>query len=185
MILLIAVCCIQAAFLPSQLAILRQFPSTNSGLKALYHWVRTQTPRNTTVVTSPTEFVDFTWIAERPTIAKYKMLPQTKTGILEWYDRLADLNGGSFPRPQPARTKDNRNLIRDTFTEGYLRLSTEQAAALMQKYSAAYFMTRTKHVLQLPVAYQNSRYTLYSQSAAPARNVENPGNVAEPVPSPK
>lgn len=154
-------CSVQLLILPSQIANLGRFPLLDSDFIALTDWVKMQTPADAVVVSPPVDYVEFTLLSERGTIAKYKLLPQTEAKILEWYDRLADLNGGSFPQFPSPRTQDVRSETRHSLTEGYNRLNTDQARALMSKYSASYFMTRASHRLDLPVAYRNDRYVIY------------------------
>jgi hypothetical protein len=161
--LLVLTCSIQAVDFQERFSALSQFPEVDLEVKALYDWVRTQTPTNTTVVSPPVELVNFTWLAERPTIAKYKLLPQHKAGILSWYERLGDLSGGAFSQPGNIRTQKRRNAIEDALTKNYNHLTTVQADALMTKYRAAYFMTRTEHQLDLPIAYHSPHYVLYSK----------------------
>jgi hypothetical protein len=155
-------CSIQLFILPLQIANLGRFPLLDAEFIALTDWVKTQTPADAVVVSPPVDFVEFSLLTERGTIAKYKLLPQTETKILQWYDRLADLNGGSFPQFPSPRTQDIRSETRYSLTEGYNRLNTDQAKALMSKYAAGYLMTRANHQLGLPVAYQNDRYVLYA-----------------------
>lgn len=154
-------CSIQLFILPSQIANLGQFPLLDSEFIALTDWVKTQTPTDAVVVTPPVDFIEFSLLTERGTIAKYKLLPQTEAKILEWYDRLANLNGGSFPQFPSPRTQARRSETRQSLTAGYNRLNTDQAKALMTQYAAGYFMTRANHRLDLPVAYQNDRYVIY------------------------
>jgi hypothetical protein len=162
--LLIVICAIQVATVQQQFIKLPDSSHGDPEFQRLCNWIRTQTPADATIVSPPVEFVEFTQRAERPTIAKYKLLPQAKEEIIRWYDRLSDLNGGTFPLPKAVAKQGTRNFIQRRLTEGYRRLGTTQAIALMNKYHASYFMDRAKHKLELPVAYQNSRYVLYSNS---------------------
>ena len=154
---------LQAAQLPAQFLALRQFPNLDPALKEFYSWVQMQTPRTATIISPPVEFVEFTRLTERPTIVKYKLLPQTKAGILGWYQRLGDLNGGSFPELKRLRTKDNREHIKQALTQNYYKLKTPQVKTLMRVYQADYFMTLATQRLKLPVAYRNGQYILYSR----------------------
>ena len=171
--LLVVIGIVQTGLLGSQLWALRQFPMpmADAAFKELCDWVKQETPAGSPVITSPVDFVEFTWMAERPTVAKYKLLPQTKTGILEWYERLADLNGGSFPVIKRLRTVDHRAKLRAELRQNYYQLSPTQATALMDKYQANYFMTLTKHQLPFPVAYRNADYLIYSRPNLPVKPV--------------
>lgn len=162
-VLLTVLCSIQSVSFHKQFLGLRQFPHVDPEFKALCNWVRTQTLTDATVISPPVDFVDFTWLAERPTIANFKLLPQTKAGILEWYDRLSDLSGNFSPWSATTRTKNSKREIKQALIAGYNHLTTTQVDALMTKYRATYFMTRIEHQLDLPSAYHNSRYVLYSR----------------------
>lgn len=162
-VLLAVLCSIQSVSFHKQFLALRQFPQVDFEFKALCNWVRTQTLTDATVISPPVDFVDFTWLAERPTIAKFKLLPQTKTGILEWYDRLSDLSGDLSPWSTTTGIKNSKREIKQALTTGYNHLTTVQVDGLMTKYRATYFMTRIEHQLDLPMAYHNSRYVIYSR----------------------
>lgn len=140
---------------------IRQFPSEQQEVdpewKNLCDWVRNNTPKDAIFVSPPVEFVNFTWLAERPTIAKFKLVPNTKAAILPWYERLCDLSG-SF------RWLDVLKNFGKQLSDGYNRLTTSQAEALMVKYQADYLVTRIQHQLNLPVAYSNQFYILYKKS---------------------
>ncbi len=160
-------CTTQAVRFQEKLLALRQFPSREQGVnpewKALCGWVRNHTPKNAVVVSPPAQFENFTWLAERPTIAKFKLLPQTKAGIVAWYERLTDLSGTLDPWSQVNNKKDKRHEIQKQLNTGYNRLTTAEAEALMSKYRAEYFVTHVTHQLELPIAYRNSLYVLYKQ----------------------
>jgi hypothetical protein len=161
-------CGIQAVRLQEQILALQHFPSQKQGAdpewKALCAWIRSQTPQNAMVISPPVEFVNFTWLAERPTVAKFKLFPQTKAGIVSWYERLTDLSGHPHPWPAIHDRDDNRGQIQRQLTTGYNRLTTAQAKNLMSKYGADYFVTRIDHRLELPVAYHNALYVLYGRT---------------------
>lgn len=162
-------CSTQAVTFKNQLLALRQFPSKQQQVdpewRTLCTWVRSHTPQDAIVVSPPVEFPNFTWLAERPTIAKFKLLPQTKTGILTWYNRLRDLSGKISPWPTNGNTKaiDARNF-KEVFTNGYNHLTTAQAEDLMIKYQADYFVTKISHQLELPIVFRNSLYILYGKA---------------------
>lgn len=161
-------CSTQAVRFQKQLVAVQQFPSKEQGVdpewKAICAWVRNHTPKNAVVVSSPVEFENFSWLTERPTIAKFKLLPQTKTGIVAWYERLVDLSGNLDPWSKLTSNKDNRNQIKKRLTTAYNNLTTAGAKNLMLKYRADYFITRIAHKLDLPIAYHNSLYILYTHS---------------------
>lgn len=165
-LLLSWLCTTQSVSFQKQLRALQQFPSKQQGVdpewNAMCAWVSTHTPKNAVVVSSPVEFENFSWLAERATIAKFKLLPQTKAGIVAWYERLTDLSG-NLVWPKLTSKKDIRRQIRQRLSTGYNNLTTDQAEDLMSKYQADYFVTRTAHNMDLAIAYRNSLYVLYSK----------------------
>jgi len=161
--ILTLVCTIQSVTLVKQIKALDDFPSVNADFKALCSWIRTQTPANATILSPPATLVEFSWLTERPTIVKYKLLPQNKAGLLSWYERLSDLSGGTFPQLSDNSSRSRRKGVENILTQGYRHLSTAKVKALMTKYNASYVLTDTNHRLHLPIAYKNQRYRLYSK----------------------
>jgi hypothetical protein len=159
--------CLQGLDFYRQVVALQQFPSevqeVDPAWKNFTRWIRRETPKEAIVISPPVDFFNFTWLTERATIAKFKLLPQNSSGILEWYERLSDLAGDAEPWTGATRTRDISDEIEEKLTAGYAQLTTEQVQALMQKYQADYFATRRQHRLDLPIAYRNSRYILYSK----------------------
>jgi hypothetical protein len=125
--------------------------------KDMVAWIRKNTPKNATFISPPVKFANFIWLTERPTIAKYKLMGQTKTATLEWFSRMRDLSG-NFNGVDPL-TKFNEKLL----TDGYNNLTTDQAQGLIVKYDASYLVTGVQHQLNLPVAYRNKSYVLYKK----------------------
>jgi hypothetical protein len=137
--------------------------SARSEERQLYDWIRHNTAKEAVIASPPAHLYDLTWISERATIAKYKFLPQSQAGILDWYTRLSDLAGSTAPWSQGGRFNDGRDEIRNGLAIGYNHLTTAQVKALMQKYSASYFVAQVEQILELPVVYRNARYILYSK----------------------
>jgi hypothetical protein len=150
------------------MAELRQFPGEDQeatlAWENLTQWIRRETPKDAIVISHPVDFFNFTWLTERATIAKFKLLPQNPAGIQAWYERLSDLSGEVNPWANATRTKDNPEEIDEKLTAGYNQLTTAQVQALMQKYQATYFVTERQHRLDLPIAHRNRRYVLYKAS---------------------
>lgn len=145
----------------------RQFPSQHPEISrpwyALCQWVQQSTPENAMFITSPADYEEFTWLAERSTVAKLKFLPQSEAEIQEWADRLRQLSNlpdiitvnRSFEEPE---------VIRQKLRDRYASLSTGDAIALMNQYNADYFVTERPHRLELPVVYRNRRFLIYQQN---------------------
>lgn len=149
-------------FLKQGLA-LSHFPSEQQGVthewKNISQWIKTNTPKNAIFISSPVEFTNFSWMTERPTIAKFKLFPQNKSGILDWYERMQDLSGGNFPASSVYRGFKAAEQI----STKYKSLNTVQVKQIMSKYQADYIMTALSQQLNLPIAYKNSSYILYKK----------------------
>ena len=169
-LLLSLACTLQFGEFQENLQTLFQFPSAemrvNSQLKELYAWIRKNTSTNAVIISPPVDLINFTWLAERPTIAKYKLIPHNKSRIFAWYERLSDLSGDVNPWPSKDNRKANKNEIKQALTNGYNSLTTAQVEGLMIKYQAEYFLSHPKHLLDLPVAYSNSDYILYGKPSS-------------------
>jgi hypothetical protein len=143
------------------------FPAEVQGVDPAWRnftrWIRRETPRQAVIITPPVEFTNFTWLTRRPTIAKFKFLPQNPAGILEWHERLTNLGGGDAVWTVTTPTTDPRDAIEDRLTAGYYQLTTAQVQALMQQYQASFFATQRQHQLDLPIAYRNREYVLYAK----------------------
>lgn len=156
----------------NQLLSLSQFPSKLQGVsleeKSLCTWVRGHVSRDAIVISPPGSFESFTWLAERPTIAKFKLFPQNKLGILEWYERMRNLSGNN-PSILPIISQDLKIKakgfkLREVLDNGYYSLTTAQVNSLMAKYHTGYFVTNAKHQLDLPIIYRNSQYIIYHKA---------------------
>ncbi|MGF1937879.1 MAG: DUF6798 domain-containing protein [Nostoc sp. ChiQUE02] len=156
----------------NQLLSLSQFPSSLQGVsleeKSLCAWVRDHTSRDTILISSPASFDSFTWLAERPTIAKFKLFPQNKLGILEWYERMRDLSGNN-PSILPVISKELKIKtkgfeLQQVLDNGYYSLTTAQVNFLMAKYQSDYFVTSVKHKLDLSIIYRNPQYLIYQKA---------------------
>lgn len=173
--LLSCVCCLQLPYFWKDMRSVQAFPGKPQGVTVeendLCNWIRHNTSREAIFVTSPVDLNSFSWLSERATIAKYRLIPPTEAAIADWLQRLTDLSGSINPWEKIKRTKENQDVLRDRMTKGYDQLSTSQAIALMQKYRATYVVTsavtspitqRTQK-LELPAVYSNSKYTLYAR----------------------
>ena len=162
--------CVEAASCQKQLVKIQQFPSQTQDLTSAWQdmciWIRQHTPQEALVISPPVEFANFSWLSERATIAKYKLLPQNEAGVLSWYKRLNDLSGGTNPWQLEPGEQPGKNTFKEALTEGYEQLGTDQVKHLMHQYQANYFVTRLGHQLDLPIAYQNAEHILYTVSEA-------------------
>ncbi|WP_206603138.1 DUF6798 domain-containing protein [Leptolyngbya ohadii] len=161
---------LQLVVFQQQLAALKNFPNTDPDVQAIATWLKNYTPQETVVITPPVELNEFTWLSERGTIAKFKLMPQNNASIVEWYRRLRDLSGGVFPIPADYRLDKIRTGIMQALTDGYNRLTPQQVEALMQQYSADYFLTPSSLPLDLPIAHRAGKLTLYHQPGTHAHS---------------
>ena len=149
----------QAKTFVGGLKALRQFPGVqqevNPDWNDICRWLKANTPRDATIVSTPWYPNSVSWFAERSTIASFKLVPNTSEAILEWYQRLQDLSGDQEPLAQGGFEAGER------LAKGYGNLTTPQASALMAKYRARYFLTLSDHHLELPIVYRNQTYMVY------------------------
>ncbi len=163
---------IQTVEFKNQWLDLHQFPNVQQEITAewknLCNWVGQNTAKDAVVMVSPDEwFATFTWIAERPTIVNFKLLPQTKAGIIEWYHRLDDLSGHSVLESAILRKHSIKSWeLNQMLNTAYKHLTLSQVEALMTKYHAAHLVTEVSQQLDLPVAYRNKDYVVYTKRQA-------------------
>ena len=167
-LVMLVICGVQTTFFVQNLLALQQFPSqkqdVNPQWQVMSEWIRFHTPEDAVVVSSPVQLINFTWLTERSTIAKFKLFPQTKAQILEYYQRLDDLSGNQVWLASLDKGKVTKAKTLQVLNAGFEQLSTSQAEALMNKYHASYFLTDSKHSLNLKVAYRYDPYILYVES---------------------
>jgi cell division protein FtsL len=166
LILLSIAISLQTVDFQQRLLALQQFPSKEQEVDAewqkMSNWIKNNTAKNAVIISHPVELPNFSWLTERPTIAKYKLFSQTKTRILEQYERWNDLSGNTL-----AASFTNGVLQGSTksiLTSGYNNLTTSQVEALMNKYHANYFLTKVEHNLDFPIAHRQEPYILYIKS---------------------
>jgi len=160
-------CSTQSVSFKNQLLALREFPSQEQNVdpqwRALCTWIRDYTPRDATVLTPPVEFSNFTWLAERASIVKFKLFPQNKQGIPSWYERISDL-GGDLSKWLQATPTHRISQFEEILTHNYNHLATDEVKSLMVKYHSNFFVAHAQQQLDLPIVYSNSLYTLYTRS---------------------
>lgn len=160
-------CSVQATVLQEQLVEIRDYPGEAQDVtpawQDLCDWIRLNTPQEALVITPPAfDLANFAWLSTRPTLVNYKLLPQSKAGLLSWYERLTELSGTEDPLQIESGTPAKLSQTKEKLTQGYYQLTTEQVKPLMHKYQAQYWVTKVGHQLNLPIAYQNSEYILYA-----------------------
>ncbi len=144
------------------------FPSeqqdVDSQWKLMSDWIRDHTAQDAIIISHPWKLANFTWMTERATIVKLKLFPQTKDGIMEYYERLNDLSGGAVAKIYFGDEKlDQRKTVK-AISEGFSNLNTAQVQELMTKYQSNYFLTDDSHHLDLPIVHTQAAYILYGQA---------------------
>ncbi|MDJ0568943.1 MAG: hypothetical protein QNJ53_07830 [Pleurocapsa sp. MO_192.B19] len=155
----------QSIFFTQQVLDLANFPAKQQNVtpewKTMTTWIRNHTPQDAVIISSPVEQTNFSWLTERSTIAKFKLLPQTKAAIIEQYQRWDDLSGNHILGAYVASGKVSKQKTQKILEQGYNNLTTAQVKQLMSKYDANYIVTKSKHQLNLEVVYRHPPYTLY------------------------
>ncbi|MBD1847343.1 hypothetical protein H6F89_28835 [Cyanobacteria bacterium FACHB-63] len=167
-LLLSAIVAVQSLNFKNQFLSLAQFPTVQQEVspkwKELCAWVNQNTSKDAVVLVPPgLQFASFTWLTERSTVANFKLLPQNKVGIVEWYQCLDDLSGRSVLEQASAQRSTIGWELSKALNTAYLKLSSSQIEALMTKYQANYFVTKVSHQLNLPIAYRNQDYLVYAK----------------------
>lgn len=167
-VILGAIVSVQSVRFTQELFELRRFPNVQQNAtpewKELCTWIAQHTARDAVVLVPPDpQFANFTWITERSTVANFKLLPQTKTGIIEWYHRLDDLSGHSVLQSAIHQSTIGSWQLGEAINTAYSHLTTAQVEALLTKYRSNYFVTQADHALNLPVAHHNSIYWVYKK----------------------
>ncbi len=168
LVILGAIVPVQSVRFMQQLIELRQFPGVQQDAspewKDLCTWITNHTAKDAVVLVPPaTEFANFTWMSERSTVANFKLLPQSKTGIIEWYHRLDDLSAHSVLQTAMSQRAIESWQLGEAINTAYNRLTTPQVEALMTQYRTDYVVTQINHALNLPVAYRNQAYWVYKK----------------------
>jgi uncharacterized protein DUF6798 len=115
-------------------------------------WIRLHTPASAVIIAPPWEGAF--WIeAERAELVNFKRAPHSRA-ILEWQQRMVDLNGGPF---------HSRGFgMLDELQEHYPELDAARVEALGRSYGADYFLAlRPLPELAGGLVYENGSYFLY------------------------
>lgn len=167
-LILSAIVIVQSINFKEQLFDLEQFPSVQQEVSAewkdLCAWVNRNTVKGEIVLVPPDAFfATFTWLTERSTVVNFKLLPQTKTGIVDWYQRLDDLSNHSVLQQAINKRTPKGWELSLAINAAYLKLTTPQVEALMTQYNANHLVTEIAHQLALPVVYRNREYIVYAK----------------------
>jgi len=161
----------QTLFLAQHLVSLPDFPGivqeVDEDWERMGYWIQRNTALDSRLVAPPVDHSSLLWLSERAIVAHYKFLPQRPDDIAEWTQRLDALTGGTLthllrhPAALDLQQRDGGRALRQTLREGFRRLTTEQAIALLQTYEASYLLTDGTQALDLAIAHQAGHYILY------------------------
>ncbi len=112
-------------------------------------WVKANTPPESLFIT-PRESWAFKWYAQRAEYVAFKDCPQDAKSLVTWNNRLRWLLAWAGTDPEHGR------------------YTTEEVRKLHKHTEAEYFISRRLSVLDAPVVYENSTYTVYSMTPVSA-----------------
>jgi hypothetical protein len=134
-------------------------------------WIQKNTPQDAIFLTPPESYSSFTWLAERAKVVDYKLLPQTKARIMEWYDRINDVTGDDLAWPQVGDRSIGRNVVREEILEFYDKLSENEVELVMEQYGATHvLMLAQNRSLDFPVLHKNKDFIVYEKPRRSPRN---------------
>ena len=134
--------------------------------KLMSDWIKNNTPQDAIFMSHPWYLANFTWMTQRATVVKLKMLPQSKDAIVEYYQRLNDLSSGNLAKIYFGNEKLDQVKTVKSISAGFSSLNTSQVTELMNKYQCEYFLSDRQHHLELPVVRTQSSYVLYQKPGA-------------------
>lgn len=157
----------QITFFSQRAIAYQNFPTQQQDVdpqwKQMSNWIRYHTPKDSVIISHPWKLANFTWMTERATVVKLKMFPQTKDAIVEYYQRLDDLSGGTLAKIYFGDEKLKQVKTVKAISAGFSHLDTTQVQALMTKYQSNYFLTESGHNLNLPIVHTQLPYILYQK----------------------
>ena len=147
-----------------QLQVLKDFPVqpkiASSEWVEMCFWIRDSIPHDRLILSSPSTGDNFTWLAEHPSLVKFRLVPAASGSMTEWYHRLQAISGGVDFLPEVKRDRDNRKIIARLLDEGFNHLSVQQINDLKDRYGATYLLTTTERSLPFTVIHRNADYQL-------------------------
>lgn len=127
---------------------LKPFPSHE---KELYEWALS-TPKDSLFLTPP-NMQNFRLWSRRSIVVDWKSTPVDPEGLVEWYNRIESVSGIEG-------VKNLRSAMR-----GYNSIDMSRVAYLKEKYDLNYVVVeRSGSNIQLPIVFENERYTVYSMN---------------------
>lgn len=116
-------------------------------------WIREHTPDDALFLCSR-HAQSFKWYADRSDLVNWKDVPQSAEALLTWRDRYFDVHWHS--------DEEGEYVVYYSLADQ----GTERVRQLAEKYEIDYVLTVEYPPLDLPVAYSNDYYTIYSTATA-------------------
>jgi hypothetical protein len=116
-------------------------------------WVGLNTGLDELIIAPPGMAETYLW-AKRPLVANFKYVPKSKGRLVEWYQRLIDLNGGN-------QIEHIGWEASNEITINYLGLVSEKYSEIATKYNAKYMITLNRDDLPYNKIYKNSLWAVY------------------------
>ena len=123
-------------------------------------WLRERSPRDAMLI-APPGLLEVAVLSERSMPVSFKGVPAGKAGLLEWYRRLVDFNGGVEPE---ARGFDAAREIDARFAA----LPVEAYLELADAYDGDLLLIPNRDDVDLPILYRNAGWTVYALTSTSA-----------------
>ena len=118
-----------------------------------YQWVKEHTAKDDSFIVN-VKNERFYLFAERPILVAFKHSPQKEKHIVEWYNRITELNNGTPPASSSWQ-------IMHEIENNFKNLKKEKLIEIGKKYNLKYVFVENKFRFDLPVAYQSEKYTIF------------------------
>lgn len=123
-------------------------------VRGAYDWLRANTRSDALVLASPSlEYAGL--VMSRPTVVSCKAVPTAPSDVVEWYRRLADLDGNITLKERGFPAFDEIGRGFDALPEGAID-------ALAAKYHARFLLARHGRSLPYTVVYDRDGWTVYA-----------------------
>jgi hypothetical protein len=117
----------------------------------LYRWVNTTPPESMFMI--PPGMTEFRLFGKRAIVADWKAIPFRADEILQWYERMNDLAGGTNPRSTKAAEG------------GYQSLEGQKLEKVVEKYNVNFIVHRkvsgAEKVIPGRIVFENTLYLVY------------------------
>ena len=110
------------------------YNATGLGFEAppMLAWIANNTDRNAVLLVPATESSTYLH-AERAVVVTFKHAPHSDSGIVQWFERIKDINGGETPRSRGF-------MAISELDQSYSRLQESDVMRLAKKYAATHML---------------------------------------------